>query len=44
MSEKTKSSQTRQIRRPWQAPAVDRFHAGSAETGPGANGETNSLS
>jgi len=39
-----KMEQVTQTRRAWKAPAVDRFNAGSAETGPGANGETNSLS
>lgn len=44
MTDQAKAGPTQQTRSPWQAPAVDRFHAGSAETGPGANGETNSLS
>lgn len=44
MTEKADAAQTQQTRSPWQAPVVDRFHAGSAETGPGAAGETSSLS
>jgi hypothetical protein len=44
MTGKTISGQTDRTRKTWKTPAVDRFHAGSAETGPGASGETNSLS
>lgn len=44
MTEKKMVGQSDSTRKAWKAPAVDRFNAGSAETGPGANGETNSLS
>lgn len=44
MTEEQKIAQQDEQRQPWTRPAVLRFDAGSAETGPGANGETNSLS
>jgi hypothetical protein len=44
MSDKKIGGRIDRTRKAWKVPAVDRFNAGSAETGPGANGETNSLS
>ena len=44
MPTENKAADAQIARRTWTTPTVSRIEAGSAESGPGASGETNSLS